>query len=90
MTRSCIILGYQATETYDALTNQVHGVVDGTIFFGFFPGDVGPYGVVGDPGLLLSLTGRVEFTLDVDTFLYTSFELDGQVNGDLCAELSLS
>jgi hypothetical protein len=82
---------YQAMETYDALTNQVHGLSDGTVFAWFFPGDVGPSGeIIGDGGALLSLTGHIEYTLDVDTFVTTSFELDGQVNADLCALLSPS
>lgn len=54
----------------------------------FFPGDVGPYGVVGKPGLFLSLTGHVETTWDPNTGPITSFELDGRINADLCVALS--
>ena len=56
----------------------------------FPPGDVGPYGIVGKPGLFLSLTGHAEATFDLDTGLATSFEFEGRINVDLCAVLSRS
>lgn len=79
---------YRVSQTYDASTNQILEVWDGTAFWWFLPGDVGPYGVVGKPGLLLSITGHVETTYDLETNAITSFELDGQVNFDICAALS--
>ena len=79
---------FRAIDTYDASTDQVYGESSGTSFWWFFPGDVGPFGVVGEPGALLSLTGRIEATFDLDTGTTTSFELDGRVNADLCVMLS--
>lgn len=79
---------YRNLTTYDALTNQADVVVDGTAFWWFFPGDVGPFGIVGKPGLLLSITGHVEYRLDLETELTTSFYLDGKINFDICAALS--
>ena len=79
---------YRGFQTYDASTNQIFEVTDGTAFWWFFPGDAGPYGIVAKPGLLLSITGHVEATYDADTEATTSFELDGRVNFDICAALS--
>lgn len=79
---------YRTMWTFDALTDQIHAEDDGTAMWWFFPGDVGPYGVVGKPGLFLSLTGQVDTTWDPNTGLITSFDLDGRINSDLCALLS--
>jgi hypothetical protein len=81
---------YRTMWTFDALTDQIYAEDDGTAMWWFFPGDVGPYGVVGEPGLFLSLTGHVETTWDPNTGLITSFDFDGRINSDLCALLSLS
>jgi hypothetical protein len=78
----------RAIDAYDASTNQVRAVSSGTSFWWFFPGDAGPFGVVGEPGALLSMTGYIEATFDADTGAVTSFELDGRVNADICAMLS--
>ena len=79
---------YRTMWTFDALTDQIYAEDDGTAMWWFFPGDVGPYGVVGKPGLFLSLTGQVDTTWDPNTGLITSFDLDGRINSDLCALLS--
>jgi hypothetical protein len=59
----------------------------GRFFFLFFPGDQGPFGLVGEPGALLGLIGHFELTADPDTGVITSFTLNGQAT-DLCAVLS--
>jgi hypothetical protein len=49
--------------------------ISGRIFISFFPGDQGPFGEVGEPGLLLSVIGHQRITLDLDTFAFTSYSL---------------
>ena len=56
------------------------GVVSGKIFAQFFPGDQGPFGEVGENGGLFGLGGKSSFTLDLNTFLYTSFSNQGTVH----------
>jgi hypothetical protein len=77
---------YHLTETYpDA--NTVLLEVSGRIFIQFFPGDVGPFGEVGEPGAMYAFVGTVSATIDLDTELYTSFSYEGTVT-DLCAALA--
>ena len=78
---------YKTIETYDAANNAVFGVGKGRIFFQFYPGDQGPYGEVAEPGAILALDGDFEFTLDLNTFFYTSFSFAGQAT-DICALIS--
>jgi hypothetical protein len=77
----------KTVETYDPATNEVHVVGKGRLLFSFWPGDQGPNGVIGEPGALLAIDGDFSFSLDVGTFFFTSFSVDGQVT-DLCAILS--
>jgi hypothetical protein len=75
------------TETYDPATNDVFVNISGRLFIQFFPGDQGPFGEVQSPGALLGLIGHFQYTFDLDSFLITSFSLDGTAT-DLCAQLS--
>jgi len=77
---------YDVTDTFtDATTLQE--VVNGRIVVQFFPGDIGPFGEVGENGALMAFVGTLTLTLDLDTFAYTSFSYQGTVT-DLCAILA--
>ena len=78
---------YRAIETYDPVTNDVVIQLSGRVWFNLYPGDQGPFGLVDEPGALLSIQGQVAYTFDLDTELVTSFSLDGQAT-DICALLS--
>ena len=77
---------YKATETYNPESNDVLIEVSGRIYLQFFPGDQGPSGTVGANGALFAVAGHAALTVDLDTFVYTSFSLDGQ-SLDLCAAI---
>ena len=79
---------YSITETYDPVTNQVYLEANGTYWDLFLPGDVGPFGVVAKPGLLLSVTAHEVGTYDIDADRYVLDEFKGKVNFDICAALS--
>lgn len=78
---------YRTLETYEPVTNEVIGQTSGRIWTTFWPGDAGPSGVVGEAGAFFGFVGNVEITMDADTFVFTSFSLDGTAT-DICAELS--
>jgi hypothetical protein len=78
---------YTETEIFDPSTNTLQVTITGRIWIGFFPGDLGPSGVVQWPGAALAFSGTVELTVDADTFAYTAFSYTGAYI-DLCAELS--
>jgi hypothetical protein len=63
----------------DTLTadGDIFEVLDGRYWFGFFPGDQGPDGVVGDAGAGFILVGHFEYIFDADTFAITSFQGSG-------------
>lgn len=70
----------------DTLTadGDIVEVLDGRYFFGFFPGDQGPDGEVGDGGASYLLFGHFEYAYDPDAnFQITSFQADGRAI-DLC------
>jgi hypothetical protein len=71
------------TSTFDGSAERI--TVQGRYWIGLFPGEPGPSGVVEEPGLLLSVHGVLEFTLDADAI--TAFSLDGSYV-DICAKLS--
>lgn len=79
---------YHVTDTYDPASNSVLSVITGQIILGFWAGDMGPYGEVSSPGLLLRVTGISRLTVDLDTFVITDFSLDGRVTDDVCAQLA--
>jgi hypothetical protein len=78
---------YQAIETYDPVTNVIVAELSGRVFFVFFPGDVGPDGLVGPHGQIVGFVGHIRATYDPDTFAITSFEHIG-TSTDICAEIS--
>lgn len=78
---------FLSTERYDPETNDILGATDGQVFMNFWPGDQGPYGVVGSSGAIYRFTGRLEYRFDLDTFMLTSFASTGRVV-DICAALS--
>jgi hypothetical protein len=78
---------YRLLEIYDPVTNDVFVQVSGRRFQGFRPGDQGPSGVVGEPGLLLAVVGNQTFAVDLDTELITAYSLTGTTT-DICALIS--
>lgn len=74
-------------ETIDPSTNELVSVLTGRHFGFLSPGDQGPSGEVGEPGVLLGVIGHLRVTTDLDTGVVTSFSLNGQTT-DLCALLS--
>ena len=77
---------YKLTQTYNSDTDEVVLSISGKFFITLYPGDQGPFGVVGENGALLSITGNQYLTLDPETEVITSYSLDGQAT-DLCALL---
>ena len=75
------------TDVYDPLANDVLEEISGRIFVGFFPGDEGPFGEVGENGALYSVIGHQRLTYDLDAQVITSYSLDGRAI-DICAALS--
>jgi len=70
--------------------NELLVEISGQINFAFFPGDPGPFGEVGEPGLLLHMVGHQRFTLaDVGqpTERLVEFSFSGRTT-DICALLS--
>lgn len=77
----------QRSNTYDPAANEYLSVYHGQFGIKFWPGDVGPYGVVAEPGLFLRFTGSAEQTFDGDTFVSTSFSYTGSFI-DICSVLA--
>jgi hypothetical protein len=75
---------FTATETYDPVSNDILDVGSGRFVLEFFPGDQGPYGVIGNDGGLFVFAGTATLTFDLDTGQITSFSYAGTVT-DLCA-----
>ena len=70
--------------------NELLIEISGQIVFPFAPGDPGPFGEVGEPGLLLSMDGHHRFTLvDIDqpTIRVVDYSFSGRTT-DICAQLS--
>jgi len=70
--------------------NELVEEISGQINFAFLPGDPGPFGEVGEPGLLLSMDGHHRITL-VDVGQPTERVVDYSFSGrttDICALLS--
>jgi hypothetical protein len=78
---------YHAIDTYDPVTNVIVAEVSGRVFVIFFPGDVGPDGLVGQPGQFVGFVGHLRLTIDPETSSITSFEHTG-ASTDICAELA--
>jgi hypothetical protein len=78
---------YKVTETFDPEANEVLVEISGRIFIGFIEGDQGPFGEVGEDGLLVSVIGHQQFTVDLGTNVVTSYSLDGTAT-DICPLIS--
>lgn len=72
---------------YDEQANDFAVTASGQSIFYFFPGDQGPFGLVGANGGLFRIVGHVSETWDLDTDTITSFSYSGQAI-DLCAEIA--
>jgi hypothetical protein len=77
----------KVTDTFDPEGNQIVEEISGRIFILLLPGEQGPSGLVEEPGALLSVVGHQRLTLDADTFVTTSYSLNGKAT-DICARLS--
>jgi hypothetical protein len=72
---------------FDAADGVWRGMTDGQVVVWFFPGDVGPYGIVGGDGLALRFEGTVWSTWDPNANAITEFAYRGTVT-NVCALLS--
>lgn len=85
--------GYRTLDTYrdygryDPVTNITVAVETGQGTWSFVPGDVGPFGVVGEGGALYHFIGSVSYTYDSNAGHSTQFAWTGTVE-DVCAALS--
>jgi hypothetical protein len=77
---------YYDVATVDA-SGVMHGVEYGQSTWSFLPGDIGPYGLVGAPGLGLHFDGTVRYTYDLNIGAITEFAYTGKIT-DVCALLS--
>lgn len=74
---------YDSTETFDRATKLTHETIIGRVLLWFAPGEVGPNGVVQEPGALLGFSGTIERTYNKKG-LSTAFSYVGNYI-DLCA-----
>jgi len=72
---------------FDAADGVYRGVTDGQFVVWFFPGDLGPYGIVGTDGLGLRFEGTVWSTWDPNANAITEFAYAGTVT-NVCDLLS--
>ena len=75
---------FQGVDTYDPVTNEINSVTHGRFTVTFYPGDMGPEGVVGESGAILMFIGSVKIKIDAGTFVYTDFSYAGSYI-DVCA-----
>jgi hypothetical protein len=73
-------------DTPGPVANEVSVEISGQLNFSFLPGDVGPFGLVGEPGLLLHMAGHHRFTV-ADTGRIVDYSFSGRTT-DICALLS--
>lgn len=79
---------YMLTDTVDLEAGKLFTEIHGRIFVAFWPGDIGPDGSVLTEPTLLSLVGRQTITMDLETFAFESYSLNGQVLDDVCGVLA--
>ena len=77
---------YMLVDRYIEDTNELEIDITGRFMISFIPGDIGPEGTVVTEISTYSVIGHQSITLDFDTFLWTSYSLDGQIV-DVCAQL---
>lgn len=78
---------YRDLSRIDPATGNLVGVENGETTWGFFPGDVGPFGVVQYPGALYHFVGTVSYTDTLPDYHTIRFSYTGTVT-DVCAALS--
>ncbi len=74
-------------EWFDPANGVIRGVQNGKFTWGFYPGDMGPYGLVQAPGLGLQFVGTAWYTWDPNSGAIKSFVFKGTIE-DVCAALS--
>lgn len=65
----------------------IHGSINGQFIWQFYPGDVGPDGVVLDHLLALYMVGRATYTVDATTGATLAIDFQGTMT-DVCAAIS--
>ena len=78
---------FTGIDRYDPATGIDLGVTNGQVLMQFYPGDMGPFGVVGSSGALLRFVGTSWYTWDANANAITAFGYQGTVT-DVCALLS--
>jgi hypothetical protein len=78
---------FNSPEWFDPSTGLIRGMVNGSVLQGFWPGDAGPYGVVGAPGALYRFVGTIWYAYDPDTYVTVEFRYQGTIT-DICALLA--
>jgi hypothetical protein len=71
----------------DPITGLLQVVLQGQGADSFLPGDVGPFGTVGENGAFYDFVGRITFTIDPVTGHVSRFSWAGTAT-DICAALS--
>ena len=71
----------------DPITGLTHVVLQGQGADSFLPGDVGPFGIVGENGAFYDFVGRITFTIDTVTGHVSQFSWAGTAT-DICEALS--
>ena len=66
---------------------QIIGTISGQFIFEFYPGDVGPDGVILDHILALYIQGSASYVIDDTTFATLGITITGTTM-DICAALS--
>jgi phage baseplate assembly protein gpV len=64
-----------------------HGTVNGQFVWQFYPGDMGPDGVILDHVLALDIVGRATYVVDWNTGVTLEFSMVGRYT-DICAAIS--
>ena len=72
---------------YDASAGVYRDVTNGQFVAWFYPGDIGPYGIVGADGLALRIEGTAWSTWDPNANAVTAFDYQGTVTS-VCSLLS--
>jgi hypothetical protein len=78
---------FHSVDTFDASTNEIVDVTQGRVAFWFLPGDMGPDGLVSEPGLFRVFIGSIKDRSDADTGVITQFSFVGSFI-DVCAQLA--
>lgn len=78
---------FHGVERFDPETGLIRGVTNGPIVWWLSPGDVGPYGVVEDPGVFVRIVGTVWYAVDPETGALVEFSYQGSIV-DVCALIS--